>query len=65
MERSILDWAFGKEAEHKSCSDFEKDAFLKNSVYGMPIRAFTYFGQNDFDEDKEKEMLKRLNAVCE
>ena len=65
MERSILDWAFGKEAEHKSCSDFEKDAFLKNSVYGMPIRAFTYFGQNDFDEDKEREMLKRLNAVCE
>ena len=40
MGKSIADWAFGAEAAKRERTDFEKDAFLKNSVYNMPIRAF-------------------------
>lgn len=61
MKTAILDWAFGSKADDNA--DFEKDVFLKNSVYNMPIRAFTYFGNGDFDCVKEEQLLLELNAT--
>ena len=42
---------------------FEENVFLKHSVYNMPIRAFTYFCADAFDEKKMEELLKELRAI--
>lgn len=60
MQNIINFWAFGElDTEEK----FEESVFLKNSVYNMPIRAFTYFCADAFDEKKMEELLKELRAI--
>ena len=60
MQPYINYWAFG---DCDSKLDFEKDYFLKNSVYNMPVRAFTYFSQGKFDYEKVDEFIKKLKEI--
>ena len=57
---SIKFWAFGNENSDK---DFESDLFLKNSVYGMPMRAFAYFSNGKFNDENLKELVDTLNGM--
>lgn len=60
MQAVINVWAYGKpETEN----NFEKERFLKESVYGMPFRAFTYFDEKLFDDRKMNELIDELNEI--
>ena len=58
MQGIINFWAVGESVTEKN---FEDDKFLKESVYAMPIRAFTYFDSELFDEKNMQELLRELN----
>ena len=58
MQGIINLWAFGDAETEKN---FEDEKFLKESVYSMPIRAFTYFDCNLFDEKRMETLLRELN----
>ncbi len=63
MRGAILDWAFGPNPENKDLEHVEGDSFLKNSVYNMPIRSFTYCHRGAFTLEREAELLEKLNEI--
>ena len=59
--RSVLNfWAFG-DANTEQC--FKNDKFLRESIHGIPFRAFPYFNEKLFNDKKMDELIKKLNAV--
>ena len=60
MQDIINYWAYGNSKADKC---FETERFLKESVYSMPIRAFSYFDEALFDDKKMNELIKALNAI--
>lgn len=58
MQGIINFWAFGEAVTEK---DFENEKFLKESVYSMPVRAFTCFDGDLFDEKRMQKLLMELN----
>ena len=62
MNRIINFWAYGKFEVNDS---FEEDVFLKSSVYNMPIRAFTYFAPQEFDDEYMSRFLTELKRTID
>lgn len=60
MQAVINVWAYGEAETQK---DFETERFLKESVYNMPFRAFTYFDAKQFDDKKMNELIQELNQI--
>lgn len=59
--RGIINvWAYGEPVCDKN---FEEDVFLRSSVYNMPLRAFTYFSADLFDDNKMHEFLEILKKI--
>lgn len=50
-------WFTGSEEGNLSL----EDPFVKNMVENMPLRAFAYFSNGKFNEDKLNEFLKKIN----
>ncbi len=62
MREIINVWAYGEPVCDKN---FEEDVFLRSSVYNMPLRAFTYFSADIFNDNKMNaflEILKKFNG---
>ena len=57
MREIINVWAYGKPVCEQN---FEEDVFLRSSVYNMPLRAFTYFSADLFNDDKMNAFLEVL-----
>ena len=60
FEKAIKVWAFGDE---NATGDFEKEEFLKSSVYNMPMRSFVYFANGALDEEKLKKIVEELKTL--
>lgn len=60
MRRIINFWAYGK---FETDEDIETNVFLKNSVYNMPIRSFTYFATQEFDDESMSSFLTELKRI--
>lgn len=53
-------WAYGDSA---CTQNFEEDVFLRSSVYNMPLRAFTYFSADIFNDEKMQVFLEKLKTI--
>ncbi len=60
MQEIINVWAYGEQTTE---NNFESDIFLRSSVYNMPMRAFTYFAAELFDDQKMYELLETLKKI--
>lgn len=60
MREIINVWAYGEPICDKN---FEEDVFLRSSVYNMPLRAFTYFSADIFDDNKMNVFLETIKNI--
>lgn len=60
MRRIMNYWAY-QTCETENC--FEDDVFLRHSIYNMPLRSFTYFEPNEFDDVKMENFLEELRKI--
>lgn len=62
MQSVINFWAYGNV---NSDRNFEDEIFLRESVFNMPMRAFTYFKDGQFDDERMDNLIKELNDIIE
>lgn len=60
MKRIINFWAYGM---FETDRNFEENVFLKNSIYNMPLRAFSYFAPEEFDDKSIECFLTELKKI--
>lgn len=60
MRRIMNYWAYQTFETEKN---FEEDVFLRHSIYNMPLRSFSYFEPNEFDDAKIENFLEELRKL--